>query len=126
MKKILRIGALSVLLFPALALAAPKTFSELAELLVNLISGATLVLITFGLVMYIWGMAVNIPEFGDEKGAEKRKSFFFWGIIILFVMISIWGILQLLQNTLFGDSSGESPSSGPSQQQSPFDEVIET
>jgi hypothetical protein len=50
--------------------------------------------------MYFWGIATNIPHFGDEKGAEKRKSFFFWGLIILFVMVSIWGIIQLLQNTL--------------------------
>lgn len=102
MKKILRAAALSTLLFPALALAAPKDFKALAELLADLIGGATVVMMVFGLVMYLWGMAVNIPEFGDEKGAEKRKSYFFWGIIVLFLMISIWGILQLLENTLFG------------------------
>ena len=120
MKKILRIGALSILLFPALALAAPKNFTELADLLVDLIGGATVVMMVFGLVMYLWGMAVNIPEFGDEKGAEKRKSFFFWGIIVLFLMVSIWGILRLLQDTLFGDiSSKPAPS-----ERSIFDETV--
>ena len=115
MKKILRVGALSILLFPALALAAPKNFKELTEILVDLIGGATVVIMVFGLVMYLWGMAVNIPEFGDEKGAEKRKSFFFWGIIVLFLMVSIWGILQLLQTTLFGDNTSGPPSSSPSE-----------
>lgn len=31
------------------------------------------------------------------------RSYLVWGIIIIFVMVSIWGILQLLQNTLFGN-----------------------
>jgi len=123
MKKILRIGALSVLLFPALAYAAPKNFKELTEILVDLIGGATVVMMVFGLVMYLWGMAVNIPEFGDEKGAEKRKSFFFWGIIVLFLMVSIWGILQLLQNTLFGDNTSGPPPSSPSER-SIFEETV--
>ncbi|MEK7480229.1 MAG: hypothetical protein AAB665_02990 [Patescibacteria group bacterium] len=107
MKKILRVATLSIVLFPALAYAAPKNFSELAKLMVDLIEGATVVMMVFGLVMYLWGMAVNIPEFGDEKGAEKRKSFFFWGIIVLFLMVSIWGILRLLETTLFGDISAK-------------------
>ena len=113
--------ALGMLVAPSVALAAaPKNFKELADLLVDLIGGATVVMMVFGLVMYLWGMAVNIPEFGDEKGAEKRKSFFFWGIIVLFLMVSIWGILRLLQDTLFGDiSSKPAPS-----ERSIFDETV--
>lgn len=91
----------SVLATPMLAFAAaPRTFQELACNVADLIDTATFTLIVFGLVAYFWGIATNIPHFGDEKGAEKRKSFFFWGLIILFVMVSIWGIIQLLQGTL--------------------------
>jgi len=97
----------STLLFPLVALAAPRTFKDLACEAASLIDTATFMLITFALVAYFWGVATNIPHFGDEKGAEKRKSFFFWGLIIFFVMVSIWGIVQLLQNTLgFKDPSG--------------------
>ena len=93
-----------ILFLPFATLAAPNTFQDLAFDVVELIDMATMTLIVFGLVAYFWGMAINIPHFGDEKGAEKRRSFFFWGIIVLFVMVSIWGIVQLLQNTLFGNS----------------------
>ena len=93
-----------VLLLPLSAAAAPNTFQELAFDVVEILDVATFTLIIFGLVAYFWGMAVNIPHFGDEKGAEKQKAFFFWGLIILFVMLSIWGIIQLLQNTLFSES----------------------
>ncbi|GEM_PF-647988 len=123
-RRIGSLGALGILGAPAIVLAAtPKNFKELADLLTALIGTATAVLMVFGLVMYLWGMAVNIPEFGDEKGAEKRKSFFFWGIIVLFIMVSIWGIVQLLETTLFGDNPYGGGSSEPSQD--PFSEVIE-
>lgn len=90
-----------IVVMPALVLAAaPRTFRELACEIADLIDTATFTLIIFALVAYFWGLATNIPHFGDEKGAEKRKSFFFWGLIIIFVMVSIWGIVQLLQNTL--------------------------
>jgi len=94
--------SLAVLLAPASAFAAARNFSELAATIVNILNTGTGVLILLGLVTYFWGVASNIPHFGDEKGAEKMKAYFFWGIIVLFVMVSIWGIVQILQNTLFG------------------------
>jgi len=106
------VGVSSVILFmPAVAAAAPNTFYDLAQQIVEIIDTATFTLIVFGIVVYFWGMATNIPHFGDEKGAEKRKSFFFWGLVVLFVMASIWGLIQLLQNTLFG-SVPFSPNAG--------------
>jgi len=92
-------------------MAAAQTFNELALKVVEILDTATFTLIILGIVVYFWGIAVNIPHFGDEKGAEKQKSFFFWGIVILFVMVSIWGIIKLIQNTLFG-SSPYAPNSG--------------
>lgn len=97
---------------PSIALAAaPNTFQELARQIVEILDVATFTLIIFGLVMYFWGMIRSIPHFGDEKGAERRKSFFVWGLLVLFVMVSIWGIIVLLQNTLFGDHPFD-PASG--------------
>lgn len=101
----------AILLVPSAARAAPSTFYELAHTIVEILDTATFTLIIFGIVVYFWGMASNIPHFGDEKGAEKRKSFFFWGLVVLFVMASIWGIIQVLQNTLFG-SLPFSPNAG--------------
>src|SRR3989344_2204576 len=96
--------SLLLLLVPHTEIAAPNTFQELAYDAVEILDPGTFALIILALVVYFWGIAVNIPPFGDEEGAEKRKSFFFWGIIVLFVMVSIWGIIKLIQNTLFSNS----------------------
>src|SRR3989338_2935575 len=105
--------ALLLLLSPSSAAAAAQTFQELALDIVEIIDTATITLIVFALVVYFWGMAVNIPHFGGEKGGEKQKAFFFWGLLVLFVMVSIWGIIQLLQNTLFGDSPFDPATGAP-------------
>jgi len=87
---------------PGVALAAsPRNFQELASLVVTLLNGATGVLIVGGIAVYFYGISTNILKFG-EGDTEKLKNYFVWGIIVLFVMVSIWGILHLLQSTLFG------------------------
>lgn len=98
-RTILSVG---LLLLPAVALAAaPRTFQELAFDIVDLFDAATAVLVVAGIVVYFYGISTNILKFSEE-GGEKLKLYFFWGIIILFVMVSVWGILRLLQDTLFG------------------------
>ena len=108
-----------ITLLPTVALAAPQTFYDLAQIIVQLFNNAVLVLITFGLVAYFWGIAMNVGHFGDEKGQEKLKAYFFWGILILFVMVSIWGIVNLLEATLFPGAGPDGTGPGPSQQSKP-------
>ncbi|MEK7106720.1 MAG: hypothetical protein AAB899_00860 [Patescibacteria group bacterium] len=84
----------------AFAVTAARTYSELVDQLVSLMNAGVAVLVALGVAIYFYGMYSNILKFGEDN-PEKKKAFFFWGIIILFVMVSIWGILQIMQNTLF-------------------------
>ena len=103
--------ALLLLAVPAIAsAAAPRTFLDLSNLIVLILDNATAVLVVAGIVVYFYGVSTNILSFSEE-GGEKLKAYFFWGIIVLFVMVSIWGILRLLQSTLFGGSSNN-PTTG--------------
>lgn len=102
---------IAVILVPAVAFAqAPRTFQELAADIVDILDATTAVLIVAGIVVYFYGISSNILNFSDD-GGEKVRAYFFWGIIVLFVMVSIWGILRLLQNTLFGGNVGN-PATG--------------
>ena len=53
----------------------------------------------FGLVKYIISGA-------DDK--EVAKSVMMWSLVALFVMVSVWGIIGLVQDT-FGLGSGSAP-----------------
>ena len=104
MRRILYVLYLAPLLLiaPAIAFAAaPKTFQELANTLVVIMNNAVVVLIVLGIVVYFYGVSTNLFK-AQEKGSKELNVYLMWGLVILFVMVSIWGILQLLQNSLFG------------------------
>ncbi len=97
-----RLATIALLaLSPAVALAAtPKTFSALVDLLIYLINGAIGVLVLAAVVIYLYGASTSILSLNTEH-KEKMKAFYLWGILALFIMVSIWGILSLLRATLF-------------------------
>lgn len=49
-------------------------------------------LFIFGLVEFLW----KLNEGGDNK---EGKQHMLWGIVGMFIMVSVWGILELLDNT---------------------------
>lgn len=103
MKRILII--LLIICAPSLVLAAaPRTFSDLADLIVSLFDAGAGLLITAAIVIYLFGISRSIYKAGEE-GKEMLRNYVVWGIITIFLMVSIWGILRLLQNTLFGSNS---------------------
>ncbi len=111
--KTLRIASIALLAFPSVAFAQANTLKELVGMLVNLINTATATLVALALVLFLFGAAYNIMKSG-ERGSGALGKFLVWGVIILFVMVSIWGILNLLQQTLFGSNGGATTGSGGS------------
>ncbi len=106
-------------MLPSVALAAPRTFADLANLIVLILNNATTVLIVLGIVVYFFGISTNILSFSKE-GGEKLRQYFVWGIIVLFMMVSIWGVLRLLQNTLFGSNQYNTSGGGTQVIEEPF------
>jgi hypothetical protein len=92
--------AASILFLPALAFAAPKNFQELIERLIVVLDLMVPILISAALVIYFYNIAGNILNFSGDA-SSKIKSFYGYGILILFVMVSIWGILRLMVSTFF-------------------------
>lgn len=100
----------SALLLPVFAEAAgaPRSLADLSSQIVTLLGAATITLAIVAFVVYLWGMASNFFKLNQGE-SEDMKQFYFWGIAILFVMASVWGILRLMQATVF---NGETPGSG--------------
>jgi type IV secretory pathway VirB2 component (pilin) len=109
MKKVLqKISIASVgILTPALVFGADGggvNVSGLATLLQqihNLISMTIPVLIALGVLGFMWGVVMYL--FGKNK--DEGRMFMVWGIIALFVMTSVWGLVGILRGTLFGSNS---------------------
>lgn len=97
----------SALTLPAIALAAgtPKTFADVANLLLTIIGQATLMLMIAAVAAYFFNIAYNMLQLSKGETAEWR-SHVLWGLLAIFVMVSIWGIVQILQYTLFTPGGG--------------------
>lgn len=66
---------------------------SLLNLLIPVLIAAALVVFFWGLVMYI-----RKPE-GGEHGSSGRPIMIA-GLVSLFIMVSVWGIINLAQNAL--------------------------
>lgn len=73
-----------------------KTFQGLVELIIGYIE--TLIVIIFGLAfaLFFYGLAQFMFKAGDTKAQENGRRLMFWGVIAIFVMISFYGIINLL------------------------------
>tara|TARA_B100001540_G_C15521021_1_gene512488 strand:- start:357 stop:599 length:243 start_codon:yes stop_codon:yes gene_type:complete len=56
--------------------------------------------IAVAILFFFWGVAKFILKAGDVGEHEKGKNLMVWGIVALFVIFSIKGIIVLVQNNL--------------------------
>ncbi len=70
-----------------------------------------LVPVIFGaaLVLFIWGVVQYILNSQEEAKREKGKQFMIWGIISITVMISIWGLVNILNKSFNIDKGAPAP-----------------
>lgn len=101
MRRIIGFSSLSaaVLALPAAASAADLIGTLI---LVNrFLNGVVGVIITIAIIVFFWGLVRYLTDVGEKK--HEGLIMMFYGLIAIFVMVSIWGIIHLLQNS-FGIS----------------------
>lgn len=65
----------------------------------TLAKGVLPLLIGIAVVAFVYGIIEYFLNPDNEEKRKKGKSFILWGLIALFVMVSFWGIVGVLQNT---------------------------
>lgn len=103
MKPYAHIAFFATLAAPGVALAAsaPQNFKELANQIASLFSSATIDIIVLAIVIYFWGISASLLRSG-EKDRENLKKQLLWGVLVIFFAVSIWGIIQIIQGSVFG------------------------
>jgi hypothetical protein len=85
--------------------SGPQTcnLKELVYTIIFYIEQLIVVIFAASLLMFLWGVfKYTILSQGDEKQTGEAKNVIFYGIIGLFVMASVWGILKIIQTSFFG------------------------
>jgi apolipoprotein N-acyltransferase len=69
-------------------------FQQLIAAVIPLLIGLALLAFLYGVLMYLFG-----------KQKDEAKDFMIWGIIALFVMTSVWGLVSILRSTILPNSA---------------------
>lgn len=72
---------------------------------IELLNYVVIALLTAALMFFLYGI-VSLMFFNasNEEARSKGKKFMMWGIVSLFVMVSVWGIVNVLKTSFFGTS----------------------
>lgn len=111
MKKALAFTTFAAFAAPMFALAAINNISDVGSFIINTIQNILVpVLFAIAFIVFLWG-AFNTFILGanSEDVKDKGKNLMLWGLIGFFVMVSVWGLVNILTGTIsFGNNAGPS------------------
>ena len=84
-------------------------FSDLGSSVISIINNILVpVLFAIAFIVFLWGaFDAFILGASDGSAKEKGKNLMLWGLIGFFVMISIWGLVNILVGTInFSNKTG--------------------
>ena len=81
---------------------APGNLTQLISFSCDILNRLIPVLIAVALVVFFWGLIQYI------RTHKNGKEIMIAGLVGLFIMVSVWGIIRIAQNTL-GVGGGGSP-----------------
>jgi small-conductance mechanosensitive channel len=86
----------------AFAVTAPTDFKSFAEMLLVLLQNLISFLFIAMIVGLLYGVLLYMINSDNEKKREQLKGYLLYGVIALFVVVSLWGILAILAGTGVG------------------------
>jgi len=110
------VSAVAMFVLPMLAAAqAADNIQDLGQTIIDLINGVFVPLIfALAFVVFLFGIFQYFILGGsDEEKKQQGRSLMIWGIIGFFVMVSVWGLVNLLVGTFDLNNSGPDLPQGP-------------
>jgi uncharacterized membrane protein len=63
------------------------------------------ILIGLTVVYFLYGVMKFVKSAGDQKARDEAKNTIMYGLIGLAVMVTVWGLVAIIANSLTGDSN---------------------
>jgi len=98
MKKIIYIAGLSM--FPMVAFAALENVQDIVDGLADIVDALVPIVFVLAFVYFFYGVAKYVTSAGDEEAQKSARGIMMYGVIGIFVIASIWGIVFFLQTAL--------------------------
>lgn len=105
MKKALALatGSLAALAIPLVSFAASlNNISDAASFVINIINNIIVpVLFAIAFIVFLWGaFQTFIVGATSEEVKEHGRNLMLWGLIGFFVMVSLWGLVNILTGSV--------------------------
>ncbi|OHB10713.1 MAG: hypothetical protein A3G05_00970 [Candidatus Zambryskibacteria bacterium RIFCSPLOWO2_12_FULL_45_14] len=98
MKKLTKTGLIVLATLPLIASAQLVGTESLIRRSGVLVQRLITVVAGIALLVFFWGLVKYIFAQGNETSKADGKKIMGWGIVALFVMVSIWGIIFFIQD----------------------------
>lgn len=99
MKKLKFAILFSVLTLPSFAFALLDNTDEFFRSALDILRTLIIPLVfALAMLFFFWGIANYIRKEGHEK--DEAKKVMIWGVIALFVMVSVWSLVVLIGDEL--------------------------
>lgn len=113
-KKIFYILLATIYSFPLLSEAqvfqqssgGRRSFSWLVGNIISIINGFIYLTMALATIYFLFGILRYMTQYGDEKVRAESVKTISYGLMSLFIMVSIWGIIAILQTSLLGGGIG--------------------
>lgn len=100
MKNFIKVSSIAALLALPVSVFAAQTLSQVFTTVGELIGTLTPIIVALALMAFFWGLAMYVLNFsGEDKDKKKGRDMMVYGLLVLFVMVSVWGIVNILQQT---------------------------
>ena len=110
-KNIIKITILSTILIPAISFAQQKDLNYLVKLFVGYLNVAVYLIMALAMLMFVWNVYKYFIYGSDDVSSKKDAGLYvMWSVIGFFVILSFWGLVNILKNSLKLDDN--MPSSG--------------
>jgi len=96
---LIALGLFALTPFFVFAVDQPTDFKSFVGIIIGIVNLLIPVLVGLAVLSFFWGLVKFIKAGGSEDSVKEGKSLMIWGVISLFVMISIWGILAFFTNS---------------------------
>jgi hypothetical protein len=84
-------------------------FSDLVGKFITVLQAMVGLIMGISLLYFLWGIVRYISRYGDETARKESVRIMTQGVIALFVMVSIWGLVAILVNFLGAGSTFSIP-----------------
>ena len=94
-------------------LAHSSNLADVANFVIGYVNLIIPVLTAIALALFLYAGVRYIFKAQDAGGKGPEREALIWGIVALFVLVSVWGLVRIMCIALLGTSCGVSNPTGP-------------